>query len=87
MKTTPKRLKPVSIKVRISPALHKKLKRDAKQHNKSLNGTMAHLLEEPFKSRIPTNFANDRTCGPKWQRSNLLDALKLELAASRYFTK
>lgn len=87
MKQTTKRVKPVALQVRISPALHKKLKRDAKRHNKSLNATMVHLLEEPFKSRIPTNFANDRTLGPTWQRSDLLDALKLEWAASRYFTE
>ena len=56
--------KRVSIQVRISAKLHRKLKVDAKRHNMSLNSTMAHLLQEEFKSHIPTNLA--RLSGPTW---------------------
>jgi len=92
MKQTTKRVKPVALQVRIGPALHKKLKRDAKRHNKSLNATMVHLLEEPFtprissKALIPTNFAKYRELGPKWppqsELSRLFEvAIRLELEA------
>lgn len=90
MKQTTKRVKPVALHVRISPALHKKLKRDAKRHNKSLNATMAHLLEEPFtpristKALIPANFAKYRELGPRPQSelSRLIEAaIRLELEA------
>ena len=69
----------VSIQVRISPKLHKKLKGDARRHNMSLNSTMAHLLQEQFKSRIPSNFAH--LSGPTWGtgKSALEQLLRLRI--------
>lgn len=54
----------VTVRVQISPKLHKKLKGDAKRFNLSLNSTMTHLLKEDFKSHVPPNLA--RLSGPTW---------------------
>lgn len=54
----------VTVRIQISPKLHKKLKGDAKRFNLSMNNTITHLLKEDFKSRIPSSLAH--ISGPTW---------------------